>query len=48
MSNVTHTTTSLHPDDLNVGRGEEVYSDWGLSAQAALFNIMDKEHSSFM
>lgn len=48
MSNVAHTATHLHPDDLDVGQGEEVYSDWGLSAQAALFNIMDKENSSFM
>lgn len=52
MSNVTqqHTTT-IHPDDhhdIVVQQGEEVYSDWGLSAQAAVFNIMDRENSSFM
>lgn len=41
MSNVTH------PDDLDVVR-EEVYSDWGLSAQAAVFNIMDRGDNSFI
>jgi hypothetical protein len=44
MSAVAHTTAS-HPDDLLVGRDDQVFSDWGLSAQAAVFNVMERENT---
>ena len=44
MSAVAHTTTS-HPDDLLVGRNDQMFSDWGLSAQAAVFDVMERENT---
>jgi hypothetical protein len=39
------TSNVVHQPD--VPREQEVFSDWGLSAQAAVFNVMDRE-SAFM
>lgn len=44
MPAVAHTTTS-HPDDLLVGRDDQMFSEWGLSAQAAVFNVMERENT---
>ncbi|KAF1799769.1 hypothetical protein FB192DRAFT_1474533 [Mucor lusitanicus] len=39
--------TSLHPaDELLVGPDDQqVFSDWGLAAQAAVFNVMERENT---
>ncbi|CAO3640477.1 unnamed protein product [Mucor hiemalis] len=45
MSSVTH--TAIHPDDHCVTQREEVFSDWGLSAQAAVFNVMERGNTTY-
>ncbi|KAK4511052.1 uncharacterized protein ATC70_012262 [Mucor velutinosus] len=45
-TDVAH-ATSLHPaDELLVGPdAQQVFSDWGLAAQAAVFNVMERENT---
>ncbi|GAN02417.1 hypothetical protein MAM1_0021c01860 [Mucor ambiguus] len=46
-STVVAHATSLHPaDELLVGPDDQqVFSDWGLAAQAAVFNVMERENT---